>query len=59
MEYLLRSLRSYKPKVLEKIESKEEVSKNAQKFCCGRNLIVDAFEENIFPLPKEEMPQHE
>ena len=27
-------------------------------FFKGRNLIDYAFEENIFPLPKKEIPQH-
>ena len=33
--------------------------KNAQRFLYGKILIVYAFEENVFALPKEEMPQHE
>ena len=43
----------------DKIKSKEEVLKNARIFYRGRNLIVYIFEENIFPLPKEEPYQHE
>ena len=53
MEHLLRNLEDYKPKKPEKIESKEKALKNPENFFYGRNLIVHAFEENIFPLPKE------
>ena len=59
MEYLLRNLGRYKPKKPEKIESKVEFLKNTQKIFHGRNLIVHAFEKNIFPLSKEKIPQHE
>ena len=59
MEYLVRSVKSYKPRNPDKTKSKAEVLKNVEMFFQGRNWIVIAFEENIFPLPKKEMSQHE
>ena len=40
------------------MKSRAEVFKNTKIFFQGRNLIAIAFEENIFPLLKKEMPQH-
>ena len=59
MEYLIRNLEDYKPKNSEQIQYRKEVLKNAKIFYRGRNFIVYAFEENIFPLSKEEIPQLE
>ena len=53
MEHLVGNLEGYKPKNPDKIKSREEVLKNAERFFEERNLIVYAFEENIFPLLKE------
>ena len=59
IEVLIRDLDYYKPRNPDKVESRKEVLKNAQKFFYGRNLALFAIEENTFSLPKEEMPQHE
>ena len=59
MEYFFRNLKRYKPRNLDNIKSRAEVFKNVEIFFQRRNLIVYAFEENIFPLPKKEMPQHD
>ena len=59
MEYSIRNLEDYKPKNPERIESRE-VLKNAKIFFRGGNLIVHAFEENIFPEePCEEQTEEE
>ena len=60
MEYMLRNLQTYNlKKKRKKKNSKKEVFKNAQIFFQGRNLIIKAFENGIFPLPKEEPYKHE
>ena len=59
MEYLLRDLEAYNLRKFVKKNVQKEVLKSAKIFLQRRNLIVYAFEENIFPLPKQEMPQHE
>ena len=59
MEYLLRDLEAYNLTKFVKKNVQKEVIKSAKIFLQRRNLIVYAFEENIFPLPKQEMPQHE
>ena len=37
----------------------KEVLKIAKIFFYGRNMIINALENDIFPLAEEEMPQHE
>ena len=59
MEYLLRNLEAYNLRKFVKKNIQKEVIKSAKIFLQRRNLIVYAFEENIFLLPKQEMPQHE
>ena len=59
IEYLVRSLKDYKPRNPVKIKSRAEVSKNVEMFSQGRNMIIVAFEEIIFPLPKKEMLQYQ
>ena len=59
MKYLVRSLKVYKLRNCDKIKARAEVLKNAKIIFQARNLIVTAFEENIFSLPKEKIPQHE
>ena len=60
MEYMLRNLQTYNlKKKRKKKNSKKEVFKNAQIFFQGRNLIIKAFENGIFPLPNEEPYKHE
>ena len=54
IECLLRELNYYKPKNFDKMESRKKNLKNTKNIFEGRNLIVCAFEEYIFPLPKEE-----
>ena len=52
MEALLKDLDAYRPQNFKKIKSRKEVLKNANIFFEGREMIIHAFEENIFPLPK-------
>ena len=59
MERLIIDLNHCKLKKHEKINSWKEVLRNAPKFYSGKNLVVFEFEENIFPLPIEEMSQYE
>ena len=58
MEQLVRPLEVYKPKNPGK-KSREEILENAKLFFQGRNLILYVSEENILPLPKNEISQHE
>ena len=58
IEYLLKNLEPYKAQRPEKTKSKEETLKNASKFLKRRSTITFGF-ENIFPLPKQQLYQHE
>ena len=55
----MRGLDFYKPQREDKKQSKEETRHNGHQLCNEREMIINAFEENIFPLPKKEMPQYE
>ena len=59
MEYLVRSLKGYKPRNPDTRESKAEVLQNVEMFFQGKDLIIISFEEYNSPLPKKEMSQHE
>ena len=59
IEYLIKNLKDYKPRNPVKIKSRAEVSKNVEMFSQGRNMIIVAFEEIIFSLPKKEMLQYQ
>ena len=52
MRLLLRYLDAYKSQNFNKIKFRKEVLKSANIFSEGIEMIIYAFEENIFPLPK-------
>ena len=53
----MRRLNVYRSQRKDKNQSKKETLDNAHKFFKGREMIINAFENGIFPLPKE--PQNE
>ena len=52
MEALLRSLDVYRPQKVEKKQSRIETFDNAHKLLERREMIINAFENDVFPLPK-------
>ena len=56
MRDLIMSLRKYRPHIRNKIRSKTITLHNAEKIFNGREMIINALEDDIFPLPKK--PQH-
>ena len=57
MESLLSSLNNYNAQNKTKMKNKKETFYNANKLFYGREIVINAFENGIFPLPKE--PQDE
>ena len=53
MESLITSLSRYNPKNKDKIKNKKETLNNAEKIFYARELIINAFEDGIFPLPNK------
>ena len=53
MEYIIIKLEDYKPKKKEIKTQKDVVLPNAIEFYKGRKMILIAFENNVFPLPKQ------
>ena len=53
MQNLIISLKKYRPQIKNKIKFKIETLSNAEKLFNGREIIINAFENGIFPLPKK------
>ena len=54
MERLLMSLKKYDPSNDYRIKTRKEVLKNAEDLFETRNKIINAFEDGIFALAKDE-----
>ena len=52
MEALLRDLDAYKPQYKAKKQPRKETFNNAYKLFRGREVNIDAFKSEFFPLPK-------
>ena len=53
MEDEIKRLEDYYPKKEKFRTQKENTFHNAREFCKGRKMILIAFENNVFPLPKQ------
>ena len=46
----LEDLKNYSPKISNNIETKDNILKNAQNLYDGREMIINTFENKLFPL---------
>ena len=47
-------MEKYRPRNLDYVEKRIKLLNNTNKFYDGREMIINAFEDNIFPLSSEE-----